>query len=579
MRKIIIVLLAFFVCSCSTFFNTPNDTPNDSEAMTELKNELAGVDFMEYFDFRYLPYYSVEAVYKSLDAAAMLGEYVHVSDDDTIFHNVFAVIKYYQNFDEYEENPEYVEEAVSIFINGEDGFDNYFSPMLSGNVFSAYAGSYARNRISDTYYSYQQIQKEASPFGEFYTDVLFNSYKEALGYYVAANLAGSLSEEEKAIISSFGITPEYLENNCENYLDTYFRSHYAPNIFERVEEVYVHTGLKFSLDISVIYDVVEDYIQDLLYSTEENFSKIWDNRGYPINLYSELKALGGDGKLYESLIATAQTAFKFEIDNAQSIEEIHEIQSKSAYVQLGMEEYAQSAIDAIYTRNVVEYEGKYNELLSVIYGEVTPSAERYSEVINACIEFFNIFNSGKEMDDASKWKEFPFITEKTMKDVSDIYDNNVKALDLLNWMSSERYSFIIDSIPSEFIDAPLYIGHNGIAYKNTDTTLRECISSHNLKDIELIITPTGYFDDKILIEQFFESFSWSWGKNIRYELSMTVSIDAQGNAVIESASDDTQLIYYSENYKDIEYVFNKVFSGSAEDEYMADLIWYSLFNS
>ena len=52
MRKIIIVLLAFFVCSCSTFFNTPNDTPNDSEAMTELKNELVGVDFMEYFDFR-----------------------------------------------------------------------------------------------------------------------------------------------------------------------------------------------------------------------------------------------------------------------------------------------------------------------------------------------------------------------------------------------------------------------------------------------------------------------------------------------------------------------------------------------
>ena len=572
MKKIFIVLLIFLLCSCSTFFNSASYSYSTPE-MVSLNNELIGVEFSGTYGYEQLRHYSTSDILQNFNKVSQLvlnSDYNYVQ----AFHNIFSLIKYYQSFDEYVENPECIEDAFMEFIFGSDGSDNFLFWMFP-SVFS-YQDSFIPNTISSSYSCYEKILDEASPFGEFYINVLSIGYKHALGLYITNNLDTLVcSNNEKEIIASFGISAKYLETNFEYELDNYFAFNFWSNgfddVFSAIKDLNERTGLSFTLDISNVYNKVEYYIEDLINAKEEKFSERWGNR-YSADLYSEVAALGGDGELYERLISSAQAAFKFEIDNAPSVEKINEIQNKPAYVHLGMEEYAQAAIDTINARNV-EYEEKYNELLAIIYSEVTSDPEIFSKIISACEEFFSIFNSGKTIDELSDWKNYPFITELVMKDVTEIYNNTSMALDLYNWISSDRYSFIIESIPSQFLDAPLFIGHNGISYKNTGTTLRDCISSHDFSDIDLIVTPTGFYNEKILIEQFFESFDWNLFENIRHEISITVSIDSNGNAVMETAFDDTKLILYSENYKDIEYVFNKIFSGTAKEEYENEYFW------
>lgn len=574
MKKIFIVLLVFLLFSCSTIQDLFNPSPygTDTPEIEALNSELIDVelhaDTYSYADS--LKTYSTSAILANLSKVAILP----LSADSNIsstylnsFHNIFAVINYYQGFDDYQDYPNVVEEAFTSFMFGYDGSSNFLSSMFASEY--GYQDSSIPNAISSAYSCYKKILEEAAPFGAFYTDTISLGFKQALGQYISSNLNTLIcSDEEKEIIAFFGITAEYLEENFDKNLDNYFTHYFGNDVLEEINDLNERTGLSFSLDNPQIYSKVEYYIRDLLRTNLEYFSETWGNK-YPENLYSELADLGGDGELYDQLIASAQSAFRFEIDNALSIEKISEIQSKPAYANLGMEEYAKEAIDEINARNI-EYETKYNELLAIIRKEPSNDPNQYQEIINACEEFFNMFNSGATISESDAWTNYPFIDESTMREVSEIYSNTSNALNLMNWVNSDRYSFIIDSIPSQFLDAPLFIGHNETAYKNTGTTLRECISLHDLSNVEFIATPTGPFGDKILIEQFFESFNWTIYEDVRYELSMTLSIDSKGNAVIETVTDDTQLIYYSDNYKDIESVFKKIFSGTAQEEFESD---------
>lgn len=133
------------------------------------------------------------------------------------------------------------------------------------------------------------------------------------------------------------------------------------------------------------------------------------------------------------------------------------------------------------------------------------------------------------------------------------------------WLKSSKLKQLKEAYGLENLDKEVYIGHNGYAYLDTGFTMKEILNHHNLSDFDIVITPSGFFEDERKLDRYV-------GKD--NELSMEVVFE-DGKAVITSATNTISFDYYADGYKVIQSIFDDFFN--TDDWSLLAQNWYATY--
>lgn len=258
------------------------------------------------------------------------------------------------------------------------------------------------------------------------------------------------------------------------------------------------------------------------------------------------------------------------VDSAQTIEQLESIEVTYGLYQKKTNEhtthFVESAKEAIEKRaNEILFQediAKVNSLMAQIMSEwslerIKPKPEmiEIDKIVN------NLSSALKEAEDN--------LPEECSEEDKATISQGKKLVDEMNgwstWLKSSKLKQLKEAYGLDNLDKEIYIGHKGYSYLETGFTMREILNQHNLSNFDIVITPSGYYEDERRLDRYV-------GKD--HELSMEV-VFAEGKAIITSASSTISFDFYSADYKDIQSIFDDFFN--TEDGSLLFQNWFATY--